>query len=135
MTVEKSITGGCLCGAVRYRATGEPTAKVLCHCRSCQRGAGAPSVGWVVFKVSEFAFTSGEPTRFESSPGVTRTFCAQCGSPLTYQNARRPNAVDVTTATLDQPGDFAPTKEIWISHKLSWEALNADLAPYSESSA
>jgi hypothetical protein len=128
------IEGGCLCRAVRYRATGEPTVLTLCHCRSCRHAAGAPSVGWVVFNARDFAFVSGEPTRFESSPGVTRTFCGRCGTPLTYQRDSRPDSIDATTATLDHPDDFAPTKEIWLSHKLRWEAPNPAMQQFPESS-
>lgn len=134
MTDSKSAAGGCFCGAIRYRASGGPVAKALCHCRSCQRACGAPSVGWVVFKASEFAFTSGEPTRFASSPGVTRTFCSHCGTPLTYQSEKRPALVDITTATLDDPNAFAPPKEIWLSHKIAWEAPNPEMKQYPESS-
>ena|SRR5689334_6083819 len=129
-----NIEGGCLCGAVRYRATGAPKAQTLCHCRSCRRAAGAPSVGWVVFNAGDFAFFSGEPIRFESSPGVTRTFCGRCGTPLTYRRESRPDSIDATTATLDHPDDFAPDKEIWLSHKLQWEAANPSMQQFPESS-
>src|SRR5262249_55947433 len=112
--------GGCLCGAVRYRATSEPTALTLCHCKSCRRSAGAPSVAWTVFRIEDFAFPSGPPAAFESSPGVERSFCATCGTSLAYRSASRPGVVDVTTATLDEPNRFAPKFEIWVEEKLAW---------------
>jgi len=116
--------GGCLCGAIRYRAAGASTALTLCHCRSCRRAAGAPSVAWAVFRSADFSFVSGEPKRFHSSPGVVRTFCGDCGTPLTYQCESRPDSIDVTTATLDQPDAFAPTCEIWTEQKLAWQVVN-----------
>ena len=64
-----------------------------------------------------------------------RTFCGKCGTPLTYQRAATPDKIDVTTVSLARPDDFAPTKEIWIEHKLAWESLNADLEHYPRSSA
>jgi hypothetical protein len=131
---EHASEGGCLCGAVRYRATGASTARTLCHCRSCRLASGAPSVAWAVFRASEFAFVRGEPTRFHSSPGVTRTFCRQCGTPITYQSESRPASIDVTTVTLDAADDFAPTKEIWVEEKLAWEQLNDGFARYPRSS-
>jgi len=128
------VEGGCLCKTVRYRVTGEPQAKALCHCHTCRLAAGAPSVAWTVFPCSAFSFVSGKPTAFHSSPDVVRTFCGQCGTPLTYQNTSRAETIDVTTISLDHAEDFAPTKEIWIEHRVSWEVLNPDLPHYSRSS-
>lgn len=129
-----NIEGGCLCGAVRYRATGEPTALTLCHCRSCRRASGAPSVAWAVFRSGDFGFLRGHPASFGSSPGVTRTFCGMCGTPLTYQSTSRPDSIDITTATLDVPDAFPPASEIWTSDKLSWECLNEAIAHHPRSS-
>jgi hypothetical protein len=56
------------------------------------------------------------------------------GSPLTYRHDSSPDTVDVTTATLDFPDRFAPTREIWLEHKLAWEQLNENLAHYPRSS-
>jgi len=128
------IEGGCLCKAVRYRVSGAPIVTSLCHCRTCRLAAGAPSVAWVVFRSSELMFSVGQPARFRSSPNVIRTFCSGCGTSLTYQRETEPDTVDVTTATLDRPDDFAPTREIWIAHKLAWEALNKALPQYPGSS-
>src|SRR5690242_16605473 len=106
--------GGCLCRAVRYRTTGKPTALSLCHCRTCRLAAGAPSVAWAVWRDSDFAWTAGTPSSYASSPGVMRTFCSQCGTPLTYQNTvSERGTIDVQTVTLDKADDFAPTMEIW----------------------
>jgi hypothetical protein len=132
---QQAIEGGCLCGAVRYRVVGVDTARTLCHCRSCRLASGAPSVAWVVFASADFAFVKGKPARFGSSPGVIRTFCGQCGTPLTYQSESRPRSMDVTTVSLDAAEDFAPTKEIWTEERLPWERVNEALPQYSRSSA
>ncbi|RPH60248.1 MAG: GFA family protein [Acidobacteria bacterium] len=128
------IEGGCLCRAVRYRVNGLPIVTSLCHCRTCRLAAGAPSVGWVIFRSSDFMFSAAQPARFRSSPTVIRTFCGRCGTSLTYQRDTEPDTIDVTTASLDSPDDFAPTREIWIAHKLAWERLNDTLPQYPESS-
>lgn len=126
--------GGCLCGAVRYRAAGEAVATSLCHCRSCRLAAGAPSVAWAIFRAADFAYTAGAPVCFESSPGVVRTFCGRCGTSLTYEGDARNHLVDVTTISLDHPELFPPEREIWIEHQLSWETLNGSLPHYARSS-
>jgi hypothetical protein len=127
--------GGCLCGTIRYRITGLPVAQSLCHCRSCRLAAGAPSVAWIVVRRSEFMIVTGEPVRFRSSPSVVRTFCGKCGTPLTYQNDDSPGTIDVTTATLDLPEAFPPTREIWLEHKLAWERANENMQQFPRSSS
>ena len=119
-----SIEGGCLCGAIRYRATAPPVSRSICHCRTCRHASGAPSVAWSSFHLDSFAFISGSPLWYRSSPGVVRSFCGNCGTPLTYHHAKDTDSLDVTTVTLDAPDQFPPTKEIWIEHKLPWERLD-----------
>jgi hypothetical protein len=133
MTIDP-IQGGCLCAAIRYRITGAPLALSLCHCRSCRLASGAPSVAWVVVRYADFSIESGHPNSFRSSPHVVRTFCGACGTPLTYQDDDSLDTIDVTTATLDHPERFPPTREIWIEHKVAWETLNPDLRHYPRSS-
>lgn len=129
-----SAQGGCLCGAVRYRASDTALATSICHCNSCRRASGAPSVAWVVFRVVDFAFVTGQPIAFRSSSLVVRTFCGRCGTPLTYQHDESPDTIDVTTATLDSPERFPPTKEIWLEHKLAWEPVRDALQHFPRSS-
>lgn len=126
--------GGCLCGAIRYRATAEPTARTLCHCRSCRLASGAPSLAWTVFRARDFEWLSGTPREFRSSPDVVRTFCGDCGTSLGYGRDSRAEMVDVTTASLDEPERAAPTCEIWTSHKLAWVASNSALPQFERSS-
>jgi hypothetical protein len=127
--------GGCLCGSIRYRIAGMPTAQALCHCRSCRLAAGAPSVAWIVVRREHFAITKGAPAQFRSSPSVVRTFCGQCGTALTYQHDYSPNTIDITTATLEAPEDFPPTREIWLEHRLAWEPLDDNLQHFQRGSS
>jgi hypothetical protein len=89
----------------------------------------------VVFRSADFAFIAGRPTSFNSSPGIVRTFCGACGTPLTYQQTSKTDTIDVTTVTLDAVDEFAPTKEVWTRHKVAWEPLNETLQHYPGSSA
>jgi hypothetical protein len=61
---------------------------------------------------------------------VVRTFCGLCGTPLTYANETRPGEIDVTTVSLDDELRFVPGSEVWVSHKLDWEATNPNRAQY-----
>ncbi|HEY6426978.1 MAG TPA: GFA family protein, partial [Acidimicrobiales bacterium] len=98
---------------------------------ACRR---APSLAWIVVRREHFFFTVGASAQFRSSPPVVRTFCGQCGTPLTYQHDDSPNTIDITTATLDAPEDFPPTREIWLEHRLSWEPLDEKLQHFQRRS-
>jgi hypothetical protein len=74
--------------------------------------------------------TSGILTDFHSSAGVTRSFCAKCGSPLTYRNQKEPGLIDVMTCSMDDPDSFPPTHHVWVSHKLKWETLADGLSVF-----
>jgi hypothetical protein len=92
-------TGRCLCGAVRYRAVGAPEWIANCHCASCRRATGAAMASYAGFATERFAYTAGAPVRFSSSPGVTRSFCGRCGTPLTYEGDRWPGEIHVLIGT------------------------------------
>lgn len=134
MPTQLPAEGGCLCGAIRYRITGTPIALTICHCRTCQLAAGAQAVAWTDVFSRDFSLLSGAPSEHESSPGVVRGFCAACGTPLTYRRTASPDRIDVTSISLDRPQDFAPTKEIWVAHRVAWETTNPALPQYSGSS-
>ena len=129
---EEATEGGCLCGAVRYRALGAPSGpSAFCHCRSCRMATGAPITAWVTFLSEKFSFTVGQPIRFRSSPEVIRTFCGACGTSLTYNRYGR-QTIDVTTPSLDNPEAFAPTAHVFTSHALSWVHINDQLLTFKE---
>ena len=117
---EPEHTGRCLCGAVRYRALGAPKWIANCHCASCRRATGAPMATFAGFPAERFSYLAGAPVGFHSSPGVTRSFCGQCGTPLTYEGARWPGEVHVLVGTLDRPEDFAPTHDAFVEEQLPW---------------
>jgi hypothetical protein len=127
--------GGCLCGAMRYRISGTPVESLVCHCVSCRRASGAGAVAWLTVRRADFGFVSGEPARHQSSPGVIRRFCPTCGGALTYENSAHPETIDVTTATLDEPAAYPPTLELWLDHRISWQAVDPTLPHYLRGTA
>ena len=116
------LLGGCLCGGVRYRIDATTASAMICHCLTCRRAAGAPSVAWATIPADGFAFTAGAPAEFASSPGVIRTHCATCGTSLTFR--RDGGDIDVTLASLDDPEALTPAYEGWLSHRLAWEPVD-----------
>ncbi|MFZ5718124.1 MAG: GFA family protein [Pseudomonadota bacterium] len=122
--------GGCLCGAVRFRASGPPRWIGWCHCQSCRKHSGAPVSVFVAYGQAEVEATRGEIARFRSSPGTTRGFCATCGSTLTCQGEARPDELHIHVGAFDAAGELAPTFHIFPEERLPWLCL-ADRADLS----
>ncbi|WP_109575135.1 GFA family protein [Aminobacter sp. AP02] len=80
----KQYLGGCLCGNIRFRATGVPANPHSCSCRFCQRHSGAPTLCWVEFPrdAVEWVGEGGAPALYRSSDYSSRSFCPRCGSTL-----------------------------------------------------
>jgi hypothetical protein len=129
---EDHAEGGCSCGEIRYRVTGQPTNTMVCHCRTCRRVAAAPVVAWVTFPLTAFEFLKGRPSEFRSSPPVRRGFCASCGTPLTYARDDAPATIDITTCSLDNPEAFPPTHHSWLSHNVAWVKFGDHLPAFEE---
>ncbi len=127
------VEGGCVCGAIRYRVSGEPTNSMICHCQTCRRVAASPVVAWVTFPAARFQLLQGHPSDFRSSKPVRRTFCGACGTPLTYEHSASVGFVDVTTCSLDAPEAFPPSHHSWLSHDLGWVRFGDGLPTFQES--
>ena len=123
-----SIIGGCHCGAVRYRTTGEAITHALCHCRDCRRSAGAPMVGWTMYRRDAVEVTKGVPKIYASSDNGRRHFCPECGTGLFYTNDQMlPGIIDIQSATYDNP-DAVPAKaHIQIAERIGWMATAHEL--------
>ena len=115
------IEGGCRCGAVRFKAEGEPAHHAVCHCRDCQMASGAPMVAWLAMPSEGFAVTRGEVASYTAPSGSTRQFCAQCGTPLFFVNeAVLPGIVDIQSVTLDDPDNESPQAQIQTAERRAW---------------
>ena len=129
----KVFAGGCVCGSVRYKAIGKPTNATHCHCEICRRASGAAFVSWATFRSADFAFAKGSPARFDSSNIAFRQFCPNCGTQLTFQFHKSPQLIDVTLASLDDPGAITPVDHIWAKRQIPWIKLADGLPRFSES--
>jgi len=123
-------TGGCACGAVRYRLASDPFDAGWCHCRTCQLNSGSPAMAFATVPVGDFQFTQGEDLvgRFESSDFGHRLFCSRCGTPFLMQVNHQPETVDFSIATLDEPDRLVPEFHIFYASRITW-APAADDTP------
>lgn len=108
-------SGGCQCGAVRFRVRGELSESSICHCRMCQKAFGNYFAPLVSVRGAEFSWTRGEPKHFASSNHVKRGFCADCGTPLTYE---APDGIAIAAGAFDQPERFPPVVQFGVEGRL-----------------
>lgn len=111
--------GGCQCGAVRFRASGEPIVVAVCHCTMCRRAHAAPSVAWAMYSEAQLEFT-GELKRYASSAEAGRHFCPHCGSQLAFTASFLPGLIDIAVGSLDDPEALPPSLHYWGERQLSW---------------
>ena len=114
-----TVTGGCQCGAVRYRATALLGTAHICHCRMCQKAVGNLFAPFVAAPRGAFAWTRGEPARFMSSAYVARIFCRECGTPLAYDYVGGDH-VSLTLGSLDRPAEVVPRDQVGTEGRVPW---------------
>ncbi|MEE8141098.1 MAG: GFA family protein [Alphaproteobacteria bacterium] len=120
------VTGGCLCGAVRYQSTEPPKEVSYCHCRQCQKSCGNPYFLSAFLPVKSFNFTKGEPKYYRSSAWADRGFCADCGTPLIFRDGTEAHAIYI--ATLDHPEEWPPTFcHSGMESRIPWDTIHDDL--------
>jgi hypothetical protein len=121
--------GGCLCGAVRFKAEGEPINVRICHCRNCQKAMGSPFFARALFQQSALTM-QGEIARYASSEALDRVFCKTCGTCL-FAWRKIGTMAGVALAAFDDRNAFAPTDHIWVAERMEWVRLEDGLPQYS----
>ena len=124
-----ALSGGCLCGQVRYEVAADPLVTAICHCKNCQQqGGGAFSVNLGI-PAAAISF-KGELKTFEDSADsggkVLRRFCGNCGSPLISEIESSPGLVFLKAGTLDDTSAVQPAVEVWTSSRQAWVQPSAD---------
>ena len=128
MSDQQKMTGGCLCGGVRFVVTEPPNKVGTCHCRRCQRWSGSAFSVGVRFRKSAVQFTNGEPKVYRSSSIMERGFCTGCGSPFIYWylvEVMHSEDVWISLGTFDNPEQFKPTYHYAVETEMTW--LHDDL--------
>ena len=129
-----TMTGGCLCGAIRYESSGEPVFALQCHCRDCQRSSGTAYIAAVRVPSAGFRITKGTPkcyvAKSDAGNEITRTFCGDCGSPLYVQVSTRLDLVGLRVGTLDDPSWFHAEADIFVRSAQPWDHMDPAIPKY-----
>ena len=131
MNDEQTVAHGrCLCGAIRFELSGPPKWVVHCHCESCRRATGAAFATYAGYETAQLSLKQGAPATHSSSPGVTRSFCATCGTSLFFEGQRWPGEVHVHAGAFDDPGSLEPKVHVYIAEKMPWLHLDDGLPSF-----
>lgn len=124
-----TVSGCCLCGAVRFTAALPSRWVAHCHCTFCRRAHGAAFVTWAGFDVDRVQVDPAglQPTWHVSSPGARRGFCGRCGTPMLFHSTRWPDEMHVARATIDQPLDRLPSAHVFYDTHVPWLDVKDDL--------
>ncbi len=123
------LQGRCACGAIHFTTSVAPVQVSWCHCKDCRRQTGAPAVVWAGFGVEDVAW-QGSPKRRRSSDEVTRGFCADCGTPISYEHDRLPGEIYILAGLFDEADSLVPDRHAYVTSKLFWMHLEDGLPEY-----
>jgi len=126
-TPPPKITGRCYCGATRIQAAALPSAVAYCHCTDCRRVTGAPVAAFAAFDSTDVTFSPNEGREVSVNPGVTRSFCQTCGSPLAGSYDYLPGTVYIALGLLDEAEKIPPELHAHVDDKLTWLHIQDDL--------
>jgi hypothetical protein len=128
-----AITGGCLCGQVRYAATSAPLFAGQCYCRDCQRASGSAFIPFMGFAAKDVAF-SGETRTYVCASirgtDAVRNFCPVCGALLFGGIVGVDDQHTIYAGSLDDPSLFCPTMVIFDRDRPPWAALPAGVTVF-----
>lgn len=128
------VTGGCLCGAIRYEINGEPLRAANCHCNDCKKATGAPYVTNVFYKDTQITLLKGRPKVFEhtadSGNSMAKEFCGDCGSQVFGTGELRPGIRHVKAGTIDDASFVKPEANLFALHALSYIHLDEDIESF-----
>ncbi len=133
--MEFSLNGGCACGTIRYECRSKPILEYKCHCRACQRASGSGFLALFWVHSDKLDLTANEPKYYavdgDSGRQLKRGFCADCGSNVLVQ-CSFPGIIFVVASSLDDPSEFKPQHEIWISTAQPWDTLDPSLRHFDQ---
>src|SRR5438105_15879170 len=131
--MDNAITGGCLCGAVRYEARGEPSYGGYCLCNDCRRASGSGYIGFIGFPADALTITGAvlvHSHRLSDGRVADRNHCAACGSLVYGGVVGKANGHTIYAGSLDDPSRFKPTMAIFAREKAPWVTIPEGLAVF-----
>ncbi|CAM9144960.1 unnamed protein product, partial [Ectocarpus fasciculatus] len=124
------LTGGCLCGAVRYSISTPPKHVYYCHCSKCRKVSGSVVGAWLTIPAAHLSI-SGELSTYQSSETFYRKFCGNCGSHILFKSVDEDaEFVEICHGSLDIPMAQPPQNHIWVGSRLHYVDLNTELPAF-----
>jgi hypothetical protein len=125
------ITGGCLCGAIRYEIDGEPFRIANCHCDDCRKATGSAYATNLFFKEEQIKILQGTPKKFEhladSHNTMIKEFCSDCGSQVFGSGANRPGVKNIKVGSIDDARFVKPQVNLYTAHALSCSYIDDEI--------
>ena len=129
--MDQPITGGCLCGAIRYTVSTPLKNVVACHCTHCRKISGAGSSHNVIAPTSALTITAGTPSTYRDTADngniLFRHFCGACGSSLSSRREKTPEMTVLKAGTLDDASHLTLGMNIWTASALPWMHIDPAL--------
>ena len=127
-----ALTGGCLCGGVRYELTEPPVSASYCHCTRCQRRTGSAASAQARIAPGTLRITQGEELVREWVPddGWAKCFCSNCGGALWSHNDDDPPVYGVRLGTFDEDPGVRPSYRQFVAYAAPWEPIPDDGLPH-----
>ena len=128
------LKGSCLCGTVRYEIRGPLLGASHCHCSMCRKAHGAAFGSYARVAARDFRYLQGEDAvvQYQSSAGVTHTFCGTCGATLQWLADARLEVVTITLGTLDDDPGIRPDRHIFVADKAPWFEIHDALPQHAQ---
>ena len=125
------MTGGCLCGAVRFEISEPPISASYCHCTRCQRRTGTAASAQARIVPGSLRVVSGEELvrAFEPEDGFPKEFCSACGSALWSRNPDNPDALSARMGAFDEDPGVRPSYRQYVAYAAQWEPIPDDGLP------
>lgn len=135
--MSETHSGGCACGAVRYRVVGKPAFVAVCHCKFCQRRIASAFAILAAFDENNVAITQGEIVECEhrsdeSGRWLKMSFCRKCATTVCHTAEVRPGMRTIAAGTFDESDWFAIDRHIWVQSKQPWVTIPASVTTYAK---
>ena len=125
------LTGGCLCGAVRFEVTEPLVSAGYCHCTRCQRRTGTAASAQARVAPGSFRITAGEDSTkaYEPDGGFAKVFCSLCGAALWSRDPNNPDVIGVRLGAFDGDPGIRPSSRQFVAYAAPWEPIPDDGLP------